>query len=88
MLTLKQLESMPPETAFATGTGLIPGLHRESRVRWVAVRGGGIPDWAIYYHHAIYSVEDVKRSGDKCFTEEVIKELVSCTSEAYNMYRH
>lgn len=91
MLTLKDLKEMKPYTIFASGlvkdspegininrTGLM--------LRWVAVRGG-IWDWAVYYHFANWTNEEIKAEGDKvCFIEN-IKKLVPCDDEAFKMYR-
>jgi len=86
MLDKKMLEDMPPETIFATGVVLNLRLCSEP-VRWVAVRGG-IYDWAIYYHREEHSMGYIKDYGDKCFTKEVIKELVPCDDEAFALYRY
>ena len=86
MLTKEMLEAMPMETIFATGIVDEPRLYKKP-VRWIAVRGR-IPDWAIYYHRAEYTIELVSREGDKCTTKEVIKKLVPCSKDAFNVYRY
>ena len=86
MLDLETLNALPPHTVFATGITKDPRLHRDYVLRWVAVKGG-VCDWAIYYHKSFQSIEFVCREGDKCFTKEVIKELVPCTDEVYKAYR-
>ena len=83
-LTIQKLKEMKPGM-FSTGTGTYPELINK-KIRWVAVRGG-IHDWAIYYHLSEKSEEFVRTQGDKCFTEDIIKRLVPCTDEAYDMYR-
>jgi hypothetical protein len=84
MLTIKKLKEMEPGI-FKRGEGLIPQLHNKE-IKWVAVRGG-YHDWAIYYHLVEHSDEYVAAHGDKCFTEDIIKKLVECDDEAYQMYR-
>ena len=86
MLDKKMLEDMPPHTIFATGEIQDDRLVRDIPLRWIAIRGG-IYDWAIYYHHSNMSLDTIAQSGDKCFTKEVIKELVPCDDEAYELYR-
>jgi len=86
MLTKEMLEAMPEDTVFATGITMNEGLYKEP-VRWVAVRGG-IADWAIYYHKERNSVQYVRECGDKCFTKEIIKDLVPCDDEAFKLYRY
>ena len=54
MLSLKQLQDMPPHTVFATGTTSddaagINMANTGAQLRWVAKRGQ-IHDWAIYIH--------------------------------------
>ena len=85
MLTVDKLKEMQPGI-FASGIIKDPRLHKDLELKWVAVRGG-IHDWAIYYHRAEMSDQFVKSSGDKCFTKEVIKELVPCNDEAFKIYR-
>lgn len=87
MLDLKMLNDMPPSTIFATGTVNDNRLHREYTLRWVAVRGGR-NDWAIYYHKIEKDIDFIRNEGDKCFTKEVIKELVPCDDEAFLLYRY
>jgi hypothetical protein len=83
LLTLKQLKEMEPGI-FAQGE--IEGK------KWVAVRGG-IHDWAMYLANP-YSLgfEDsflaVKKFGNKIVDEEIIKKLVPCDDEAFEMYRY
>jgi hypothetical protein len=92
MLTVEQLKTMPPLTIFATGTlfdkpgGLfMTGSARE--LRWVAERGGGYYDWAIYCHYAEYDVEWIRRHGDKVYSDKHIRMLVECDDEAFKLYR-
>jgi len=75
---------------------------RYVEVNWVAIRGG-IHDWAIYhsldanfeparylggFEHLKVTDEQITRGGAKLHNEEEIKKLVSCTDEAFGMYRH
>ena len=86
MLTKEMLDAMPPDTIFATGVTMNEGLYREP-VRWVAVRGG-IADWTIYYYKEESSIDYVRDYGDKCFTKNIIKELVPCNEDAFKAYRY
>lgn len=85
MLTKSLLESLEPETYFATGTTHDLRLFKEP-VRWVAIRGN-ITDWAIYYHRAYKTVLEVMVEGDKVRSREVVKDLVPCDDETLNLYR-
>ena len=85
-LTVQKLKEMKAGEIFATGTGTYPELH-EKEIRWVAVRGEGMHDWAIYYHFSSKTIEEISHHGDKCFTESVKKRLVPCDKEAYKLYR-
>jgi hypothetical protein len=84
-LTLEQLKEMEPGIVFANGVTNDPRLYREP-VRWLAKRGR-IHDWTIYYHLEKSPLSWIESWGDKCFTEAVIRELVPCDDEAFNMYR-
>jgi hypothetical protein len=91
-LTKEQLESMEPGQIFAEGLDIdVPGgLHMTGSgdlLRWVAVRGQGIPDWAIYCHWEFFPREEVARIGDKVHHRTHIKKLVPCTADALDMYR-
>ena len=97
MLTLDQLQDMPPHIMFAHGT-LVDSpdeFHLAgtgNTVRWVALRGG-IHDWAIYaqnphYGNMAWSDERIARNGDKITNEKYIKKLVPCDDEAFGMYRY
>ena len=86
MLDKKMLEDMPSGTIFATGIRFDNRLYKDGEIRWIAKRGG-VYDWAIYYHHSGLSIEVVSMTGDKCFTEEIIRDLVPCDDEAFALYR-
>lgn len=83
MLTIKQLKEMKQDTIFASGIG----IDGRDRIRWVACRGG-IHDWAIYYGRLEQSQDEIKRNGDKLFSEDKIKGFVPCDEEAFKMYRY
>jgi len=85
-LTFAQLKQMEPVSIFASGTGLYPEVENVP-IKWVAVRGG-IWDWCIYYLEENESKERIKTNGHKIFTKSIIKRLVPCTEEAFNMYRY
>ena len=87
MLTLQNLKDMQ-SGIFASGTieDNPNGISSES-VSWVAVRGG-IHDWAIYYSSADKNFDWIQKFGDKLYEEKLIKKLVPCDDEAFNMYRY
>ena len=92
MLTLEELNQLPPGTIFASGVAndSEDGLFMAgtgSELRWVAVRGD-THDWAIYCQFADKSAEWIKSHGDKVHMKEHIKKLVPCDDEAFKMYRH
>lgn len=91
MLTLKELKDMKPQTIFQFKAG----SNGQRTFMWIAKRGG-IHDWAIYTSlNAIPMVdfwagnaEGIAAHGDKLFDEKLIKELVPCDDEAFDMYRY
>ena len=86
MISTNDLKKMQSGEKFATGTGTYEEIYANP-IRWVAVRGNGYHDWAIYYGFLDMTVEDIVRVGDKMFIETVIKRLVPCTEDAYKLYR-
>jgi len=85
-LTIDDLKEMK-RGVFATGITNDDRLVADKELKWVAVRGT-IHDWAIYYHLSSMPDSFVASNGDKCFTTEVIRELVPCTDAAFEMYRY
>lgn len=68
------------------------------KVNWIAIRGV-IHDWAIYHSwdyilmlyggdHLKVSDDKIASHGAKLHDEEKVRELVLCTDEAFEMYRH
>jgi len=93
MVTTQMLKDMPPATIFATGVAedkpdglFMVGSGR--KLRWVAVRGSGYWDWAIYCHFFEYDEEWIQKHGDKVCFESHIKKLVVCDDEAFGLYRY
>ena len=86
-LSIQQLKDMSPGELFASGTGIYPEITFNRSIRWVAVRGEGYHDWAIYYHTPAHNIHFIAREGDKMFTESIIRMLVPCDDEAWDMYR-
>lgn len=91
MLSLKQLQDMPPHTIFATGVTVNSpegiNMSNDGRsLRWVAKRGQ-IHDWAIYIGIESWDQQLVASNGDKVGNKENIKKLVPCDDEALEMYR-
>lgn len=92
LLTLSYLAATPEGTIFASGTapdnpkGINMG-NSGHELRWVARKGGGHDDWAIYTHWVRYDENYVSLHGDKVTNPETIKRLVPCDDEAFAKYR-
>lgn len=91
MLTVQMLKEMEPGKLFAHGeiqdSPLGINMNGSGKqLRWVAVRGEGMPDWAIYYHHLYHSWSFIIREGDKVCGEHHVKRLVACDDESFKMY--
>lgn len=84
-LTLEDLKNTKPGM-FASGHTADMRLSSLLELKWVAVRGD-VHDWSIYYGPSDWTYDRIMSEGDKIFTEAVIRELVPCTEEAYEMYR-
>ena len=86
MLDIKKLKEMKPGTIFASGV-INDERIANVEIKWLAKRGEGYHDWCIYYHNSDKSQAFIETQGDKMFTEVIIKDLVSCDEEAWDMYR-
>ena len=92
MIEKSDLMKMPSGTKFATGTMVDnpEGLHLANTgkmLRWVAIRGHGHYDWAIYAHLEENDIDWIARHGDKVGHAENIKKLINCDDEAMSLYR-
>jgi len=91
-LDVQMLQAMPPGTRFATGvaTDCSEGLFMANtgkELRWVAMRGQGTHDWAIYCHFDAATIDEIARTGDKVQMEQHIRFCVPCDDAALKCYR-
>jgi hypothetical protein len=93
MLTIDKLKEIERGARFASG--LAKDYHNELHMngtgimlRWVAVKGYGYDDWAIYAHDAFYDEAYVARFGNKVSSERNIKFCVPCDDEVFARYRY
>jgi len=94
-MTFEELQALPSGEVFATGE--LPNSpegiymttdHVDQLLRWVAKKGWGYSDWAIYCHWAeIHDVEWIKEHGDKVTSKINIQRCVPCTEEMFKHYR-
>lgn len=86
---------MPDGNIFAKGVianspeGLFMTSDPEYQGRpllWLAKRGNGYHDWAIYVHWAENGEDFVRTNGDKVSIHNIQK-LVDCDDAALSMYR-
>lgn len=92
MLTATDLKNMKPGNIIAHGTMTdntlgINIVGSGIMIGWIAIRGKGMHDWAIYYAEDWRSIEWIREQGDKIHDFETIKRLVPCTQEALDLYR-
>jgi len=92
-LTTYALELLKGGATIATGTApdTPEGINMANSgmmLRWVATRGKGAPDWAIYCHLSHHGEQWIKDHGNKVRNEETIKRLVPCTDRAFKSYRY
>jgi len=91
-LTEEQFKVLPRGEIFATG--VLPnspeGLFMTrggGELRWVAMKGNGYDDWAIYCHWATWTESEIASNGDKVTDDEHIQRCVPCTDEVFKLYR-
>lgn len=99
-LTEEMLKNMKPGTIFAKGyeknepEGLFMVSKRRGEwLKWIACRGKGFYDWAIYlywqeedYTMNFTSEEFIQTNGDKISKLDALK-LIKCTKEAEELFR-
>ena len=92
MLDVRMLKDMPRGTRFATGEMLDneDGLFMANTgkmLRWIAIRGHGPLDWAIYCHFATWTVDEIASHGDKVSGQVNARRAVPCDDAALAEYR-
>jgi len=90
MLDLRMLKDMPSGCVFATGVLQDHRVH-DLPVRWLAKRGDGFHDWAIYYGLAdnpAWPGWRILQDGDKLLTGDIIRQIVPCDDESFEFYRY
>lgn len=94
LLTVERLENMPDGYIFRQGAfrdapdGDINYVGTGLILRWIAKRGNGFPDWAIYVGRQEQTVQEIAMYGDKIHSSDSIRRLVPCTDEALARYRY
>ncbi len=91
-ITLQDLKDMPTGHVFGVGEAMDneDGLFMANTgemLKWVAVRGEGRADWAIYCHFSNCSETFIKIHGDKVTSDANIRKCVACHPEALAEYR-
>lgn len=95
MLTFEQLKQIPEGEIFAEGvvinapSGIFMSTSRiDGRLLWLAKKGHGHHDWAIYIHWEDMGREYVSREhGDKVMDKANILKLVPCDGKTLDRYR-
>lgn len=91
-ISLEQLKSLPATKIFRYG--VIdneklddPNFPTNVHVRFVAKKGNGHNDWAIYLSYAVSKNDDIAKYGIKVTRPLEIQMLCPCTKQAYEKYR-
>jgi hypothetical protein len=94
MLTRLKLSNIPQGEIFASGEieNSPDGLYMVNsnigrKLLWIAKKGYGYNDWAIYCHWLENGIEYIKEYGDKVISKENIQKLVPCEEDVYQLYR-
>lgn len=97
MLTVEKLKAMQPKEIFAKGetTDDEKGINiwtTWTKIHWVAVRGDGFHDWAVYIRGSWnwlwigdYS-KSIAATWDKC-PKSQIRKILEVDDEAFALYR-
>jgi len=91
MFTRDKLDKLKPGIIFASGLDFdnLEGIYlwnTEKLIKWVAVKGHSLNDWAMYADKANKNVEYIKDFGIKLSKEEAEK-LIMGTDEFMDSYR-
>lgn len=94
-LTIEKLESIRNGEIIAQGVVsnspkgvFITQEYKGRELLWVAKKGHGYNDWAIYIHWADYGLDYVLTNGDKVMNPSNIQKLVPCSKEVLAKYRY
>ena len=91
-LSIEILKSLPPGEPFADGfiSNSMDGLFMTNTggtLRWVAIKGRGYNDWAVYCHWATTPLAEIVSNGDKVTFVSNIRKCISCDAEVLALYR-
>ena len=92
MLTLDILKTFKPNEIISTGCIVDSPLginmtNSGKQLRWVAIKGEGYDDWAIYCHWDYHDIEWIKERGDKVANVNNIQRCIECTEEVIGKIR-
>lgn len=96
ILTAGTLKSMPASRVFATGVTsndpdgvFMSNERRGEKLDWIAKRGDGFHDWAIYtwWNSENKPVSWIMRHGQKVGDMNNVKKLINCDEGAAALYR-
>jgi hypothetical protein len=94
-MTMRELETVVPGEIFAKGE--LPnspeGIYMTDgnlgrTLRWLAVKGHGYDDWAIYCGWADTSWGEIRSNGDKVAGKDNIQKCVPCDDDVFKRYRY
>ncbi len=99
-LTVEKLKAIESAAIFESGTTEIEhpwNANEKLKVKWVAKRGDGFHDWAIYHSfhdnltligdHLVASNARIASNGQKLYDTKKVQELVPCDRDALALYR-
>lgn len=92
-LSFKEFQNIESGTVFAKGiimdgpNGLHMTNNSEQELRWLAKKGEGYDDWAVYVATSSQSYEYIEQYGDKVFSERNILKCIQADRETLNRYR-
>lgn len=91
MLTLEEYDKIPIGTIFREGisTNSPSGVYMTTSdtgrlLRWVAIKK--FEGWIMYIHWSLSNSEYISRHGDSLSNKDIVKRLIPCTDEVYDLY--
>ena len=86
-LELEDLEQTSNGQIIAMGKGYYPDIEKDEDINWIAEKGHGGNDFAIYWISAKQPIMTTTHNGEKLLDMKMVQELLNCSEEVLERYR-
>lgn len=93
IIRIEEFDALENATIFATGvtTDTSDGLHMMGtgkEIIWIAKKGDGGHDWAVYTHYSNRDLYFIQTQGDKVYNRDSIANILDIDDDMWERYRH